>query len=390
MWGMMNLITVEEMNILHIVNEPLPVENGGGTHMIEVERGLKKLGHDVIVVCPKGKLSDYGEIGGIIYYRFNIDQFKYRAPILFFPKLFKIIKKHKIDLILERWTPLGGAGLLAAKIKGLSHVFEVNSPGLEAERALGKVGKVGFTFLDMYRKFLFEHTNKIKCDCVECIVYPELREKAALIQYGTDVEKFKPREKDNNIFKICYISSFQRWHGAHNLIPIAKALKEYIFNFKFVVMGEGPDFNIFKKAVKDNKLSENFEILGNVPHDKVPKIMGSCDVGIAPFDLSQWLDYIKETGFFFRPVKIFEYASCGLPVVTNNISPLNVMVEHGETGLLADMEDDYVDNLILLYNCNMIRTSMGEEGRKKIVDNGWTWENHCKKLNEVLLCLKDS
>jgi len=47
---------------------------------------------------------------------------------------------------------------------------------------------------------------------------------------------------------------------------------------------------------------------GEVPHDRVPELLGIADVGIVPYGN---FSYLKTT----LPVKLFEYCSCGLPVL---------------------------------------------------------------------------
>ena len=72
------------MKILHIVNEPIPIENGGGTHIFEVEKNLVKLGHEVHVICPKEDgYSDYDEIEGVKLDEDAVERFRKINPLAY-------------------------------------------------------------------------------------------------------------------------------------------------------------------------------------------------------------------------------------------------------------------------------------------------------------------
>ena len=52
---------------------------------------------------------------------------------------------------------------------------------------------------------------------------------------------------------------------------------------------------------------------GAVPHDAMPAALAAADIGVAPFDPSAHAPL--SLGFYWSPLKIFEYMAAGLPVV---------------------------------------------------------------------------
>jgi glycosyltransferase involved in cell wall biosynthesis len=57
--------------------------------------------------------------------------------------------------------------------------------------------------------------------------------------------------------------------------------------------------------------------VGSVAYDQVPRYLADADVGLAPFSPS--LFSALELGWFWSPIKVFEYLAAGLPVATIDI-----------------------------------------------------------------------
>ena len=66
------------------------------------------------------------------------------------------------------------------------------------------------------------------------------------------------------------------------------------------------------------------EFVGRVEHDAVPHFLARADVGVAPFAPAEFR--ALELGWFWSPIKIFEYLAAGLPVVTAAIPELQQLL----------------------------------------------------------------
>ena len=73
---------------------------------------------------------------------------------------------------------------------------------------------------------------------------------------------------------------------------------------------------------------------GALPHDRLPAALAAADIGVAPFDLGAHAPL--SLGFYWSPLKIFEYMAAGLPVVAPAIARIPSLVENGREGLLYD------------------------------------------------------
>jgi len=75
------------------------------------------------------------------------------------------------------------------------------------------------------------------------------------------------------------------------------------------------DRKLFDKVQKASKGHENIILTGAVDYDEVPGIMADSDILIAPFN-TRGFEALDEHGFWWCPVKLFEYMASGKPVVS--------------------------------------------------------------------------
>ena len=76
---------------------------------------------------------------------------------------------------------------------------------------------------------------------------------------------------------------------------------------------------------------------GPVAHEAMPACLAAADVGVAPFDIGRHPPL--SLGFFWSPLKLFEYMASGLPVVAPAIDRITQLVGNGEEGVLYDAGD---------------------------------------------------
>src|SRR5205085_335624 len=97
---------------------------------------------------------------------------------------------------------------------------------------------------------------------------------------------------------------FRPWHGVHVLEAAARLLRDRA-DLYFVLVGggaQGPGTGW--RGVRT----------GAVPYARMPEIVASCDIGVAPYDTARLAQL--QLGFFWSPLKVFEYMASGLPTVT--------------------------------------------------------------------------
>jgi glycosyltransferase involved in cell wall biosynthesis len=127
-----------------------------------------------------------------------------------------------------------------------------------------------------------------------------------------------------------------------------------------------------------------FVFVGAQPYDQVPQFLALADIGVAPFDLGAHAP-LGEFGFYWSPLKVFEYMSMAIPVVTVDVAPLNTIVREGREGLLYPSGD--VDTLTYalarLAGDQELRLRMGAFARDRVVAD-YSWKSHCEALDRIL------
>ena len=107
--------------------------------------------------------------------------------------------------------------------------------------------------------------------------------------------------------------------------------------------------------------------LGEVAYESMPEIVASADVGVAPYDPSR-LGQLR-LGFYWSPLKIFEYMASGLPTVTIRRPPLTEIVREGREGLFfaPGSAEELGAALVRLADDAALRARLGRSARARVV-----------------------
>ena len=127
---------------------------------------------------------------------------------------------------------------------------------------------------------------------------------------------------------------------------------------------------------------DGITLIGAVPHEDVPAILASADIGVAPFDVAAHPSLAHE--FHWSPLKIFEYMASGLPVVAPRIERLANIVSDGKEGLLYDAADpDALAHALERLSSPSVRQPLGTAARARAVSD-FSWTSHCRQLDSAI------
>jgi glycosyltransferase involved in cell wall biosynthesis len=115
----------------------------------------------------------------------------------------------------------------------------------------------------------------------------------------------------------------------------------------------------------------------------MPDVTAAADVGVAPYDPSRLAQL--QLGFYWSPLKIFEYMASGLPVVTIRRPPLTEIVREDQEGL-GFREGDapgLAAALARLADDRALRERLGQSARERVVAR-YSWDVHCAQIETVL------
>ncbi len=182
---------------------------------------------------------------------------------------------------------------------------------------------------------------------------------------GVDRQFLFPKQTKTTHLTIGYVGMLE----THNVDKgVLNACKEIVkinndFETKTIIVG-GPNKKLeeIKKFVEVNNKSSYFEINEFVPHEEVPEIISNFDIGIVPYPNN------KHMSLYASPMKIFELASCGVPILASDIES-HIELESLNLGIVYfDHQnfDDFNEKLINLIKDEKLRADLTEKSLNNI------------------------
>jgi glycosyltransferase involved in cell wall biosynthesis len=373
------------MRILYVAaGMQIPGAHGGSVHALQLARGLARAGHEVHLACLRGDPVE-GDLDGVELHplprRSSIEQLE----LLRSGAVRALAARLRPDVVLERFYTFGGTGLRAAAALGIPAVLEVNSParpypGSLRDRldALTLVRPV-----DRWRRWQLAQARAYVA--TSPLLLPErLRDRTTTIVNGVDVNRIRPGDpgSDDSPLRCIYVSSFRAWHGAEDLVEAAGRAVEAGASLRITCIGEGPRLEAAREAARTGPARDAVRFLGRVPHAAVPGELAAADVGLAPFSPAR--HRALELGWFWSPIKIFEYLAAGLMVVTADIPELRELLDDSVARFYPpDQPAELADRLMALDRDRAAVRAAGVRARALACER-YTWDHQARRVAEVL------
>ncbi len=320
---------------------------GGSTHVMEVSRALVKNGFEVHVLCrrmSKEQPSQEEISEGILAHRvyrgiffpvtggLSLDKklsLKARAfklgEALYFTTIYRLalaalaarlIVKYDIDAVLER-NSAKGIGAFPARLLKKPLVEEVIDPDL-SRAAVRSADRV------------FAYTPKV----LEGLVPAD---RVSITTAGVDTDRFRPMDGSAMRRKyglegkkvVVYVGEMSAWHGIDVLVRAMALLGD---DYRALILGKNA--GKLKPLATELGVMDRLAFTGQVGHDEVPAYIAAADLGAAPYDPAGGLA-MDRFGFYFSPIKMFEYMACGKPIVASDIDIVRDIVRESGCGLLS-------------------------------------------------------
>jgi glycosyltransferase involved in cell wall biosynthesis len=288
------------------------------------------------------------------------------------------------DAIYERYSLWSFAGMEYAAEAGISGLLEVNAPLIEeqaehrelhdragavsaAERALAAASAVIAVSQEVasYLKSFSAAGGKV-----------------SVVPNGVDPRRFPPglpprRPRLPGVFTVGFVGTLKPWHGVSLLLEALAKLRGRDPRYHGLIVGDGPErASLVEQTARDPLLCGTVEFAGAVPPDDIPGLLASMDVAAAP--------YPRLPGFYFSPLKLYEYLAAGRPVVASRIGQLETVIRDGVNGLLCKPGDAAALAAAIeqLQRSPALCRRLGQVGRESVLE-GHSWE----KVAEQILAL---
>ena len=375
------------MRILYsAIDQVIPGTKGGSTHVAAVAEGLAALGHDVHVLTTRGAGAfPSGPVRWIdLSPPLGAPQLRWtrRAAIG------RIAERLRPDVIMERYHNFGGEAILHAARLCAKAVLEVNAPVIDYPGSVKALLDRALLVrpLERWRERLVFASDLIVTPSAAILPPGTPAAKVLQIEWGADTDRFRPGASGPLPFVppagivAVFAGAFRSWHGAIHLARAIKLLRQQgRADISALFIGDGPE----RAAVQaETSGLGNVVFSGAVPHQQMPAALASAHIGVAPFDIAAHKPLAL--GFYWSPLKMFEYMAAGLPVVAPAIARIPQLVGHGREGLLYDpAETGALARALETLADNGLRRTLGAAARERAVRE-YGWQAHCEALDRRL------
>jgi glycosyltransferase involved in cell wall biosynthesis len=374
------------MRILYAaIDQVVPGTLGGSTHVQAVAEGLAALGHEVHALVTRGP----GAVSPAVHWidmspPLGVNQLRWmrRGAVR------RIAERLEPDVIIERYYNFGGEGILQARRVNARAVLEVNAPVIDHPGSTKALLDRALLLRPMqrWRERMVRAADLIVTPTAAVLPSETPRSKVLEIEWGADTDLFRPGASGPLPFVpprgtvAVFAGAFRNWHGAIHLARAIRQLRERGRNdIAALFLGDGPE----RAAVEAEAAGlPDVVFAGAVPHAQMPAALASAHIGVAPFDLAAHKPL--SLGFYWSPLKIFEYMAAGLPVVAPASARIPQLVEHGREGLLYDHSDPHALGRTLEQLADAaLRAKLGAAARDRAVRQ-YGWRAHCEALDRRL------
>jgi len=206
------------------------------------------------------------------------------------------------------------------------------------------------------------------------IKYGDCQNRVMVIPNGVDTEAFTPSLDATKIHTRFNLKDFYRviFVGNMEYLPnqeaadiivsrIVPRVLSQISNVKFLMVGR----------VKPQLLTNSSDVIFTGVVEDVAELLGTSDIAIAPL--------LQGSG---TRLKVLEYFSCGLPVVSTSIGAEGLDVENGVNILIEDSMDKFAIKIIDLLMNEELRLRLGVAAREFVIEK-YDWRIIGKQLDKV-------
>ncbi len=172
-------------------------------------------------------------------------------------------------------------------------------------------------------------------------------------------EQLLNQYKGNKV--VIYIGQISRQRGISSAIRAFGKVSQAHPDARLLIIGKARARAYeqeIRQLVHDLGLEGIVDLIGQVPHHKIADYLSLADVGLF------LLQPTSERYNWGEPIKLFEYAATGLPVVISDLPAKRRLVEAMENGLLVDPLDsgEIEKALCSLLDDPLLREEMGRRG----------------------------
>jgi glycosyltransferase involved in cell wall biosynthesis len=373
------------MRILYsAIDQIVPGTKGGSVHVTAVAEGLAALGHEIHVLVTPGD-GPFPAARNLHWIPMSPPAGRNQLRWMRSGAIRRLAHDLEPDVVMERYYNFGGEAILHARRLGALAVLEVNAPVVDHPGSRKAALDRALVIRPMQR------WRERICAAADLIVSPSAAilppdtpsAKLLELEWGADTERFHPGAGGALPFTpppgivAVFAGAFRAWHGAVHLAHAIRRLRERgRHDTSALFIGDGPELPAVRTAAQG---LDGVVFAGALPHAAMPAALSRAHIGVAPFDIAAHKPLAL--GFYWSPLKLFEYMAAGLPVVAPAVARIPELVGHEREGILYDPADPAALAAALERLVDgELRARLGAAARRRAVSE-YSWSAHCAALD---------
>jgi 1,4-alpha-glucan branching enzyme len=377
------------LKILMLTWEFPPFIVGGlARHVFDLTKELSKTGHEVYVLTTfiEGQPA-YEQLNGVHVFRVkglrsnadNFFQWVFSLNLALAEQGMKLSRVLDFDVIHAHDWLVGPASLQLRK--------ELNIPLIATIHAT-EHGRNDGIHTPLQKEIHLKESELVNgadgiIVCSEYMKHEVIRvfetepRKIFVVPNGVDPEMLMIEKEENKVLKnlikesdrlILSMGRIVREKGFETLIESAPKILQYHPSVKFIIAGQGPMLEQYKKMVYTKKLESAVYFIGFVGDADRNELLKKSEIFVIPS--------------LYEPFGIvtLEAMVCAKPVVASFTGGLKEILEHNKTGLLMNPGDSHslAEHVNFLLQHPDIAERIGKEAQKTVLTK-YRWENIAKE-----------
>lgn len=193
---------------------------------------------------------------------------------------------------------------------------------------------------------------------------------------GADLDLFHPSAREEACARVGldpafhyvgYVGSLNRWQGVDVLVESLRQLVDAFPRVRAVILGDGPQAANLRQQAQRAGLDGRLVFKGSVPHEEIPGWISCFALGIGVLR-TQARGRILAT-----PMKLVEYAACGIPSVTASVEGVEILDQRGAVLLVPpDHPSATAEAIARLLRDPAMSARMGQAART-VAEESLSW-----------------
>jgi glycosyltransferase involved in cell wall biosynthesis len=319
---------------------PVLGHKGASVHVRALAAAFDALGHEVIVASPRVEAAENSlppsirlvEIPAVIPKTAADAAALADAARRQADSVAELAGEFDPDLVYERYSLAAFGGGHVKELLGVPLVVEVNAP-LRDEAA---------RFRQLRHTEVARSAERRLFDAADAVFAVSRGVADWLVSEGTDGGKvavvpnafpdrtfpMRPPPGPDRDLVVGFAGGMKLWHGVDVLLDAFERVLAAGGRMRLVAAGSGPRDDLLREAPFP---PDRFEWLGHLSHEETLAQLQQWDIGVAPFT--------QVEGFWFSPLKLYEYMAAGLCPVVSALGDLPRVVAQGAAGVVVAPDD---------------------------------------------------